>query len=112
MTDQTPLVMPETPPATAEAAVPIYRYLMRQPHHWLRQAFFVGRPKLPVSRVVETMQANGQSLEEAAQAWALPVAAIAEALDYCQRFRDLLDADAADELALSEELAQRSTLIP
>jgi len=55
---------------------------MVQPDHWLRQAFFVGRPKLPVSRVVEAMQANGQSLEEAARDWSLPVAAITEALDY------------------------------
>ena len=63
-----------------------YRYLMVQPDHWLRQAFFVGRPKLPVSRVVEAMQANGQSLEEAARDWSLPVAAITEVLDYYQRF--------------------------
>jgi len=104
MTDLAPLDILATTVGTPEATVPIYRYLMRQPDHWLRQAFFVGRPKLPVSRVIETMQANSQSPEEAARAWSLPVAAIAEALDYCQRFHDVLEADAADELALSEEL--------
>ena len=81
--------------------------LMRQPGHWMRQAFFVGRPKLLVSRVVEAMQANGQSIEDAAKDWSLPVAAVEEALDYYRRFRDLIEADAADELALSKELAQR-----
>lgn len=111
MTEFTSLDIPETS-TSAAVAVPVYRYLMRQPDHWLRQSFFVGRPKLPVSRVVEAMQANGQSLEEAARDWSLPVAAVAEALDYCQRFRDVLDADAADELALSEELTQRRSPVP
>jgi len=112
MTEFTSLDIPETSTSATIAAVPIYRYLMRQPDHWLRQAFFIGRPKLPVSRVVEAMQANGQSLEEAARDWSLPVAAVAEALDYCPRFRDVLDADAADELALSEELTQRRSPVP
>jgi len=58
------------------------------------------------------MQANGHSVEEAACAWALSVAAIEEAIDYYQRFHDLLEADAADELALSEALAQRSPEAP
>jgi uncharacterized protein (DUF433 family) len=107
MTDAAPLEIPATTAGTTEAAAPVYRYLMQQPDHWLRQAFFLGRPKLPVSRVIETMQANGQSLEEAARAWSLPVAAIKEALDYCQRFRDVIEADAVDELTLSEELARQ-----
>lgn len=112
MTDATPLESLETTAAPAMIEVPGYRYLMQQPDHWLRQAFFVGRPKLPVSRVIETMQANAHSVEEAAQAWALPVAAIHEALDYYQRFRDLVEADTADELALSEDLAQRPPEAP
>jgi uncharacterized protein (DUF433 family) len=85
---------------------PVYRYLMVQPDHWLQQAFFVGRPKLPISRVIEAMQANGQSLEEAARDWSLPVAALTEALDYYQRFHDIIEADAAKELALSDDLAR------
>jgi uncharacterized protein (DUF433 family) len=107
MTDLTPLDIPAANAGTAEAAAPVYRYLMRLPGHWMRQAFFVGRPQLPVSRVVEAMQANGQSVEDAAKDWSLPVAAVEEALDYYRRFRDLIEADAADELALSEDLAQR-----
>jgi uncharacterized protein (DUF433 family) len=93
--------------STTTSAIPVYRYLMQQPDHWMRQAFFVGRPKLPISRVVESMRENSKSVEETAQDWALPEAAIAEALDYYQRFSDLVEADAADELALSEELTQR-----
>jgi uncharacterized protein (DUF433 family) len=109
MSDLTPLNIPASTAGTTEAAAPIYRYLMQQTNHWMRQAFFVGRPKLPVSRVVESMQANNQSTEEAAREWSLPVAAVEEALDYYQRFHDLIEADTADELALSEELAQRYT---
>ena len=107
MTDLTPLDIPAATAGTTKAAAPVYRYLMRQPDHWMRQAFFVGRPKLPVSRVVEAMQANSQSLKEAARDWSLPEAAVEEALDYYQRFHDLVEADAADELAFSEELSQR-----
>ena len=105
MTNVNPLAIPATTAGTTQAA-PVYRYLMQQPDHWLRQAFFVGRPKLPVSRVIESMRANSQSLESAAQDWSLPVAALEEALDYYGRFHDVIEADTADELALSEELAQ------
>lgn len=109
MTDLTPLEIPASTAGTNEAAAPVYRYLMHQPSHWLRQAFFVGRPKLPVSRVVEAMQANSQSIEDAAQDWSLPIPAIEEALDYYQRFLDLIEEDAVAELALSEEVAQRQS---
>jgi uncharacterized protein (DUF433 family) len=87
-------------------ATPVYGYLMVQPDHWLQQAFFVGRPKLPVSRVIEAMQANGQNLDEAARDWSLPMVAITEALDYYQRFHDVIAADTAKELALSDDLAR------
>ncbi len=105
MTDVNPLDIPAATAGTTRAA-PVYRYLMQQPDHWLRQAFFVGRPKLPVSRVIEAMRANGQSLENAAQDWSLPVEALEEALDYCGRFHDVIEADETDELALSAELAR------
>jgi len=109
MSDLAPLNIPASAAGTTEAAAPGYRYLMQQPNHWLRQAFFVGRPKLPVSRVIESMHANNQSTKDTARACALPVAAVEEALDYYRRFRGLIEADAADELALSEELARRRT---
>ena len=41
-----------------------------------------------------------------AQDWSLSVAAPKEALDYYGRFHDVIEADTADELALSEEHAQ------
>lgn len=107
MTDLGPLDIPPTTAGTAVPAIPVYRYLMQQPEHWMHQAFFVGRPKLPVSRVVASMHANNKSIEETAQAWALPHAAIEEALDYCRRFHDIIEADAAEELALSHELSSR-----
>ena len=75
MTDLTPLDIPASMAGTATAA-PVYRYLMQQPDHWMRQAFFIGRPKLPVSRVVESMQANIRNVEETAQDWSLPLAAV------------------------------------
>jgi uncharacterized protein (DUF433 family) len=95
MTSITPLEISASRVGTKEVAHPVYRYLMHQSGHWMRQAFFIGRPKLPVSRVVEAMQANEQSLEEAAQDWSLPVVAVEEALDYYRRFHDLITADAA-----------------
>ncbi|MBM4257713.1 MAG: hypothetical protein FJ147_17705 [Deltaproteobacteria bacterium] len=78
MTDIAPLDIPASTAGTTEAAAPVYRYLMQQPDHWMRQAFFVGRPKLPISRVVESMQANTRSIEETAQEWSLPIAAITD----------------------------------
>ena len=107
MTDLAPLDIPASTAGTTKAAAPVYRYLMQQPDHWMRQAFFVGRPKLPVSRVVESIQANNRNVEETAQDWSLPIAAVEEALDYYRRFHDVVEADAMDELALSEELAGR-----
>ena len=107
MIDVAPLEIPATAAGTTEAAAPVYRYLMQQPDHWMRQAFFIGRPKLPISRIVESMQANNQTIEEAAHNWSLPLAAVEEALDYYRRFRDVIESDEADELVLSEELAQR-----
>src|SRR5262245_29473714 len=98
-----PVEIPATTAGTTMRAASVYCYLMVQPDHWLQQAFFVGRPKLSVSRVIEAMQANGQSLEEVARDWSLPVAAITEALDYYQRFHDVIEADAAKELALSNQ---------
>ncbi len=53
------------------------------------------------------MRANNKSVEETAQDWALSEAAVTEALDYYQRFSDLIETDAADELALSADLTQR-----
>jgi hypothetical protein len=106
MTALVPLDIPATMAGTPTGAAPVYRYLIVQPQHWLRQAFFVGRPKLPVARVVEAMQANGHTLEAAAQDWALPVAALVEALDYSQRFQDVIAADAAEEFALRDDLTQ------
>jgi len=110
MIDLPPLKIPASTAGTNnEVATPVYRYLMHQPGHWLRQAFFVGRPKLPVTRVVEAMRANGQSVEAAAQDWSLPVSAIEEALDYYPRFHDLIEEDALAECQLSEEVAQRQS---
>ena len=42
----------------------------------------------------------------------LIIAAVEEALDYCRRFRDVIEADADDELALSEELIRPRSAIP
>ena len=41
-----------------------------------------------------------KALKKQRRDWSLPVAAITEALDYYQRFHDVIEADAAEELAL------------
>jgi hypothetical protein len=105
----TSLVLVEIPATTAGTTMGValvYRYLMVQPDPWLRQAFFIGRPKSLVSRVVEAVQVNGQSLEEAAPDGSLPVSAITEALDYYQRFHDVIESNATEELTLSAALAR------
>ena len=58
------------------------------------------------------MQTNERNLAETVQNWSLPLTAVEEALDYYQRFHDLILADATDELALSEDLARRPSQTP
>lgn len=43
------------------------------------------------------MQANDMTAAEAAENWNLPLAAIREAIDYCQTHQDLLQQEAAEE---------------
>jgi hypothetical protein len=81
---------------------PKWTYLVEQAHPWRRQLFVKGR-KLPASSVWAGMQANGLTVEEAADDWDLPVAAVREIIEYCHDNKQLLQMEADEELRLLQE---------
>ncbi len=66
------------------------------PHPWKKQLYIKGR-RLWVSTVWGGMIANGLTLEEAADNWDLPIAAIEEAIKYCETNQAILAQDAEEE---------------
>jgi uncharacterized protein (DUF433 family) len=77
-------------------------YLVEQAHPWRRQLFVKGR-KLPASAVWAGMRANELTVEEAADDWDLPIAAVREIIEYCDNNKQLLGMEAAEELRLLQE---------
>jgi uncharacterized protein (DUF433 family) len=73
-----------------------WEYLVARPHPWRRQLYVKGR-KLRASTVWMDMQANEMTLEEAADDWDLPLAAIEEIIRYCESHRQLLSMEAEEE---------------
>lgn len=73
-----------------------WKYLVTRPHPWRRQLYIKGR-KLLVSTVWQDMIANKMSAEQAAENWDLPLAAIHEAINYCENNRELLKLEADEE---------------
>lgn len=73
-----------------------WKYLVTRPHPWRRQLYIKGR-KLLVSTVWQDMIANKMSAEQAAENWDLPLAAIREAINYCENNRELLKLEADEE---------------
>ena len=73
-----------------------WQYLVERPHPWRRQLYIKGR-KLLASTVWQDMIANQMSIEEAADNWSLPLAAIEEAIHYCESHQELLKLEAEEE---------------
>jgi hypothetical protein len=73
-----------------------YRYLVEREHPWRRQMSFKGH-RLTAATVWADMVANGHTAEQAAEQWELPVAAIEEAVAWCESHRDLLAMEAREE---------------
>ncbi|MDZ8104572.1 MAG: hypothetical protein RM338_02985 [Nostoc sp. DedQUE12a] len=73
-----------------------WKYLVTRPHPWRRQLYIKGR-KLLVSTVWQDMIANKMSAEQAAENWDLPLAAIHEAINYCENNQELLKLEADEE---------------
>ncbi len=73
-----------------------WQYLVSRPHAWRKQLYIKGR-KLLASTVWQDMIANQLSLEQAAENWDLPLAAICEATQYCESHQELLNLEADEE---------------
>ena len=58
--------------------------------------------KVPASDVWTAMIAYNQSINEAADIWNFPEAAILEIIDYCQKNQELLAKEEAEEIRLSK----------
>lgn len=73
-----------------------YEHLEAREHPWRKQMYVKGR-RLTVGQIIGQMRANGWNAQQTADAYDLPREAVAEALDYAQRFADVIAADAAEE---------------
>jgi len=73
-----------------------WQYLIARPHAWRKQLYIKGR-KLLASTIWRDMTANQMSPEQAAENWDLPLSAIYEAIDYCQKYQEILKLEADEE---------------
>ncbi len=73
-----------------------YRWLVAAPHPWRKQLSIKGR-RMTAGQLVFSMEANGDSIEEAAEDWDLNAEAVAEAVEYVARNRELIEAEFAEE---------------
>jgi uncharacterized protein (DUF433 family) len=73
-----------------------WQYLEQRPHPWRQQLSFKGKRLRPFT-VWMTMQVELMTPEEAALDWDLPLAAVQEAIAYCEANRELLEREAEAE---------------
>jgi hypothetical protein len=73
-----------------------YKYLQPKPGSNYQQLFVNGRIRAEIL-YRETVGPEPLSPEEVAREYGLPVEAVAEAIDYCRRHSELLDAERARE---------------
>ena len=79
-----------------------WQYLEQRPHAWRKQLHFKGK-RLRAFNVWMTMLVEEMTLEETAEDWDLPLAAVEEAIEYCQTHQDLLKREAEEERRYLEE---------
>lgn len=73
-----------------------WKYLEQPPSSWRKQLYLKGR-RLKAFDVWRTMQVESESPEEAAENWDLPMAVIAEIIEYCSANEDVFTRDAEIE---------------
>lgn len=73
-------------------------FLESRPDSWRKQLYIKGR-KLRASNIWSDMIVNEMTPEECAEDWDLPLAAIHEAIEYCEIHQGLIEAEAAQERA-------------
>lgn len=79
-----------------------WQYLEKRPHSWRKQLYVKGK-KLRAYTVWSDMLVNGDTLEEAADNWNLPLAAMQEVIGYCETHQELLQQEAEAERLYLEE---------
>ncbi len=79
-----------------------WQYLEKRPHSWREQLYIKGR-KLTAFTVWSDMIVNQMTLEEVASSKDLPLAAVYEAIEYCETHQDLLKKEAEEERRYLEE---------
>ena len=79
-----------------------WQYLESRPHPWRKQLYFKGKRLRPFT-VWITMQVEQMTPSEAAEDWDLPLAAVQEAIEYCEANRELLHYEAELERRYLEE---------
>jgi uncharacterized protein (DUF433 family) len=73
-----------------------WTYLVSRPHAWRRQLYVKGR-RLSAHAVWADMLANEMTVDEAAENWDLPAAAVEEITRYCEANKALLSMEADEE---------------
>lgn len=79
-----------------------WQYLEKRPHPWRQQLSFKGK-RLKAFDVWMDMTVNGETPEEAAENWDLPLEAVREAIEYCQTHQELLRQESEKERRYLEE---------
>ena len=79
-----------------------WQYLEQRFHPWRQQLFFKGKRLRPFT-IWMTMQVEKMTPEETAEDWDLPLAAVQEAINYCEANRELLEQEAESERHYLEE---------
>jgi uncharacterized protein (DUF433 family) len=73
-----------------------YKYLEPRPHQWRKILWIKGR-NMHVWHLVATMLREGETPEQTAKNFGLPVEAVREALDYYRRNKALVDTETEEE---------------
>jgi uncharacterized protein (DUF433 family) len=79
-----------------------WQFLVSRPHPWRKQLYIKGR-KLLAATLWSDMTTNAMTPEEVADNWDLPLAAIHEAIHYCETHPDLLRLEAEEERCRLQE---------
>lgn len=80
-----------------------WQYLEKRPHSWRQQLYIKGR-KLTAFTIWSDMIVNDETPKKAAENWDLSLAAVQEAIEYCETHQDLLKREAEAEQLYLEEL--------
>ena len=75
---------------------PAYKYLEARSHPW-RKILWIKDRNMHVWHLLATMLREGETPEETAKNFGLPVEAVLEALDYYQRNKSLVEAESEEE---------------